>query len=274
LSIFHAIILGIVQGLAEFLPISSSGHLILVRDVLGWNFGTPDIEKTFDVALHLGTFFGIALYFWKDIGRLVRGFFRALLRRSLSADPYSKLAVLILVSTIPAALAGVKFESLVEEKLGAPVVICGLLIAFGLLLWLADWLSKRQRSLTSIGWRDAVIIGVAQALALAPGASRSGVTMTAGLFLGLNRETAARYSFLISLPAIAGAALYKGAKLARHGMPPGLEMPMIVGTIAATISGFIAIFWLLRFLQTHSLRPFVFYRLIAGLGLIIFFLAR
>lgn len=274
MSILHAIVLGIVQGLSEFLPISSSGHLILVREVLGWNFGTPDIEKTFDVALHLGTFFGIALYFWKDIGRLVRGLFRALVRRSLSADPYSKLALLILISTIPAALVGMQFETLIEETLGAPLLICGLLIAFGLLLWLADWLGKRQRTLETVGWGDAIMIGIAQALALAPGTSRSGVTMTAGLFLGLNRETAARFSFLISLPAIAGAAIYKGAKLATQGVPPGLENPMIAGTIAAAISGFIAIFWLLRFLQTHSLRPFVYYRLIIGLGLIVFFLAR
>jgi undecaprenyl-diphosphatase len=274
LSILHAIILGLVQGISEFLPISSSGHLILVREVLGWNFGPEKIEKTFDVALHLGTFFGLAIYFWKDIGRLARGFFRAIVRRSLSADPYSKLALLILVSTLPAAIAGVKFDSLVEEKLGTPLLICGLLVAFGLLLWLADWKGKRLRALPSLGWRDAVIIGLAQALALAPGASRSGVTMTAGLGMGLNRETAARFSFLISLPVIAGAALYKGAELARQGMPPGLEMPMIAGVIAAAISGFIAIFWLLRFLQTHSLRPFVYYRLAAGVGLIVFFLTR
>ncbi len=273
MSILHAILLGILQGLTEFLPISSSGHLILARAVLGWNFGSPEIEKTFDVALHLGTFLGIAAYFWADIGRLLRGFFKAIFRGSLSADPYSKLALLVLVSTIPAAIAGIKWENYIENKLGTPVVICALLIIFGLILWWADWASRRRRDLSSLGWSDAVIIGIAQAFALAPGASRSGVTMTAGLFLGLKRETAARYSFLISLPAIAGAALYKGAKLAAHGMPPGLTAgPMLAGTLAAAVSGLLAISWLLRYLQTHSLKPFVIYRLIVGLGLLAFFL--
>jgi undecaprenyl-diphosphatase len=245
-----------------------------VRDVLGWNFGTPDIEKTFDVALHVGSFFGIALYFWRDIGRLFRGFFLALVRRSLSADPYSKLSLLILISMIPAIIVGVKWEQLIEETLGAPILICGQLVAFGLLLWLADMVGKRQRALPSVGWGDAAIIGIAQALALAPGTSRSGVTITTGLFLGLNRETAARFSFLISLPAIAGAALYKGAKLATEGIPPGLEMPMLAGILAAAISGLLAIYWLLRYLQTHNLLPFVIYRLLVGIGLAAYFIAR
>lgn len=274
MSLIHAIILGIVQGLSEFLPISSSGHLILVRDVLGWNFGTPEIEKTFDVALHLGTFLGIATYFRSDIVKLLRGFFAAIRRRSLAADPYSRLAMLILLATIPAALAGVAGEEIIETKLGAPLFVASLLILFALLMAWADRIGKSARELGTVRWPDAIIIGLAQACALAPGTSRSGVTITAGLFLGLSREAAARFSFLISLPAIAGAALYKGLKLTQTGVPAGLELPMVFGALAAAVSGLFAIYWLLRYLQRHSLLPFVIYRLIVGLGLAAFFLTR
>lgn len=272
MSIIHAIILGIIQGLTEFLPISSSGHLILVRDVFGWNLGGPEIEKTFDVALHLGTFLGIAAYFYRDIIKLFRGFFRTVASRSLTADPYGKLSILILIATVPAAFAGKFGEDIIEEKLGSPLIICALLIFFALIMAWADAAGRRKREIGSVGVRDAIIIGVAQALALAPGTSRSGVTMTAGLFSGLKREDAARFSFLISLPAIAGAALYKGAKLASHDIPPGLSVPMIAGTLAAAVSGLVAIFWLLRYLQNHNFRLFVAYRIVLGLGLAIFFL--
>lgn len=274
MSIIQALILGIIQGLTEFLPVSSSGHLILARDVLGWSFGTPDIEKTFDVALHLGTFLGIAAYFAADIGRLFRGFFKAIAHRSLSADPYSRLAILILIATIPAAAVGYKWEDFIETKLGTPLLICAMLIFFGLLMLWADSIGRRRRELSSAGWRDAVIVGLAQALALSPGTSRSGVTITAGLFLGMKRETAARFSFLISLPAIAGAALLKGLKLASAGIPEGLAAPMLAGTIAAALSGLFAIYWLLRYLQTHSLKPFVIYRLALGIGVLILVFAR
>jgi len=274
MSILHAIILGLIQGLSEFLPISSSGHLILAREVFGWKIGSAEIEKTFDVALHLGTFIGIAAYFWKDIGRLIRGFFKAIVKRSLAADPYSKLALLVLISTIPAGVLGIKGEALIEKTLGAPLIICGLLIGFGILMGLADWMGKKARELNSVGWSEAIIIGLAQAIALAPGTSRSGVTMTAGLFLGLKRETAARYSFLISLPAIAGAALYKGAKLMHSGMPADLGGPMLAGTLAAAVSGLFAIYWLLRYLQSHSLLPFVIYRVVVAAGVGLLFLRR
>ncbi|NIM04637.1 MAG: undecaprenyl-diphosphatase UppP, partial [Armatimonadetes bacterium] len=261
MSILQAILLGILQGLTEFLPISSSGHLILVRDVLGWGFGTPQIEKTFDVALHFGTFIGITAYFLSDIGRLFRGFARAVYSRNL-ADPYSRLSLLILIATIPAALAGFYGEEFIENRLGAPLLVCGMLIFFGLLMAWADWAGRRQRDLSSAGWWDGIIIGIAQALALMPGTSRSGVTITAGLFLGLRRETAARFSFLISLPAVAGAALLKGVKLFSSDIPQGLSVPMAVGTLAAALSGLFAISWLLRYLQTHSLKPFVIYRIV------------
>jgi len=274
MSILHAIILGLIQGLSEFLPISSSGHLILAREVFGWKIGSAEIEKTFDVALHLGTFIGIAAYFWKDIGRLIRGFFKAIVKRSLAADPYSKLALLVLISTIPAGVLGIKGEALIEQKLGAPLMICGLLIGFGILMGLADWMGKKARELNSVGWSEAIIIGLAQAIALAPGTSRSGVTMTAGLFLGLKRETAARYSFLISLPVIGGAALYKGAKLMHTGLPADLGGPMLAGTLAAAVSGLFAIYWLLRYLQSHSLLPFVIYRVVVAVGVGLLFLLR
>jgi len=274
LSLLHAIILGIVQGLTEFLPISSSGHLILMREVFGWEIGSPAVEKSFDVALHFGTFLALAAYFWADIGRLLKGFFVALARRNLTADPNSKLAFLILLATIPAVIAGLFGEEVIENVLGNPFQVCALLVGFGLLLAWADRVGRKTQDLASVNWKEAGLIGLAQAIALAPGTSRSGVTITAGLALGLNREAAARFSFLISLPAIAGAAMLKLGQLFSNGLPAGLLSPMLAGALAAAISGFVAIAWLLRFLQTRSLMPFVYYRLLVGLGLIIFFLAR
>jgi len=265
MTIWQAIVLGVVQGVTEFLPISSSGHLILVPWIFGWPiYHDEALNKTFDVALHFGTFIGVALYFRADIARLVRGWLRSIAQRSLAGDPYRQLSWLILISTIPGAAAGMRFESIIEHKLGAPLLIASLLVAVGLVMALAEVVSKRRRALKDVGWWDAIVIGVGQAFALAPGTSRSGITMSIGLFGNLTRETAARYSFLISIPIIGGAAAVKGLHLVRHGLPPGMAWPFVVGVLSAAVSGYIAIKYLLAYLQRGTLYPFVAYRIVVG----------
>lgn len=269
MTIWQAIILGVIQGLTEFLPISSSGHLILVPWLLHWDiFNHASLNQTFDVALHFGTFLGVALFFRREIVGLARGWIESIARRTLADDHYRKLSWLVLVSTIPGAATGLLFEHTIERHLGAPIVIGALLIGVGILLAAAERFGRRRRELESIGWGDAVFIGLAQAIALAPGTSRSGITITAGLFANLRRETAARYSFLISLPIIGGAAAAKGAELAQTGVPAGLEWPFVLGVLSAAISGYAVIKYFLAYLQGHSLYPFVVYRIALGAAVI------
>lgn len=274
MSVLHAIILGIIQGLTEFLPISSSGHLILVPTLLKWHeMDDQVLNKVFDIALHFGTFLAVVTYFWRDIGRMLRGLVES--RHGLSPKhPERRLAWMVVISSIPAVLVGVKFEHAIETKLGAPLLISIMMVAFGLLLGISELLSRRQRNLDKASWRDSVLIGLAQAVALIPGVSRSGITITAGLALGLEREAAARYSFLIAIPVVGGAALYEGMKLLRHPLPHDYWVPFGAGVLAATLAGFAAIGFLLSFLRRRTLYPFVWYRLIAGAAMIAFFWPR
>lgn len=272
MSILHAIILGITQGLTEFLPISSSGHLILIPDLFRWNdfAGNESLNKAFDVALHLGTLVGACWYFRHDLARYIAAAARSLKLRSLQ-DPNAKLAWLLLASAVPAAIVGALFSSVIEKKLGQPVVIGTMLIAGALLLWWADRQSGK-RSIEEFQLRDAGVMGLAQAVALQPGVSRSGITITAGLWLGLDRVAATRVSFLMSLPIIAGAGVFTGLKLLMgDGIPPGSGGAFLAGFLAAGISGWIAIAGLLKYLRTRTFMPFVIYRFIAGAGVIIIF---
>ena len=270
MTILQAIILGIVQGLTEFLPISSSGHLLIVPWLFNWHFllENPQLNKTFDVALHLGTFFSLIVYFWRDIGRLLAAWVQTITHRKLDS-PEGKLAWLIIVSTIPAAIVGVAFEDVIVTRLGQPWMIAVLMIVFGLVMLLVDRTAKLDRDIDALTWSDALIIGVAQALALAPGVSRSGITMVTGLLLRLDREAAARYSFLMSIPVIGGAAAYKGLQVARDGLPAGTAAPFAIGIAAAAISGFAAIWFLLAYLKRHSFELFVIYRIAVGVGMLI-----
>jgi undecaprenyl-diphosphatase len=266
MPIIHAIVLGIVQGLTEFLPISSSGHLAVVPWLFHWKELTNnhDLNQTFDVALHIGTFLGALAYFWRDIWKLVT-------RRERH-----RFGLLLLLSTIPAALVGVAFESTLAD---AKIWLVGvMLIVFGLLL---AWADRRPASRadeggpTPFGARDAIIMGVAQAVALQPGVSRAGVTITAGRFLSFDRESATRVSFLMAMPVIAGAGLYKGAKiLADGGLAPGLAAPFFWGMAASAVTGAIAVWALLKLLQTHTFTPFVGYRIVAGIVIIAIAIAR
>lgn len=267
MTVLQAIVLGIVQGLTEFLPISSSGHLILVPWLFDWHvlLEDPELNKTFDVALHLGTFFSLLVYFWRDIGRLLAAWWRTLTRRCVDSTE-GKVAWLIILSMLPAAAAGVLLEDVIVNTLGKPWMIAGLMIVFAGVMYAIDRLARHERTMEQMSWVDALLIGVAQALALAPGVSRSGVTMVTGLALRLTREAAARFSFLMSIPIIGGAAAYKGLDIAREGLPPGTTMPFAVGIASAALSGFAAIWFLLAYLRRHDFTPFVIYRLAVGVG--------
>lgn len=274
MTILQAIILGIVQGLTEFLPISSSGHLLIIPWLFNWHFllENPELNKTFDVALHLGTFLSLLAYFWRDIGRLLSAWLRTIAHRKLDS-PDGKLAWLILISTIPAGVIGVALEDVIVLELGKPWMIAVLMIVFALVMWGVDRVAKLDRDLDALAWSDSLIIGVAQALALAPGVSRSGITIVSGLLLRLNREAAARYSFLMSIPVVGGAALYRGAQIASEGLPTSTAAPFAVGIASAALSGFAAIWFLLAYLRRHNFDLFVIYRLALGGGMLLLIVA-
>ncbi|MCA1832598.1 MAG: undecaprenyl-diphosphate phosphatase [Actinobacteria bacterium] len=266
LSVVQAIILGIVQGLTEFLPVSSSGHLILVPWLFHWTFFLehPDLNKTFDVALHIGTFVGAATYFRADIARYLGAFFRSVRRRTVLAVD-ERLAWYLIVASIPGALAGAVGESFIEKHLGQPWLIAVMLALFGVVLLVVDHRAKQQRHIEQITIGDAVLMGIAQAVALSPGVSRAGVTITAGRARALTRDATVRFSFLMSLPIIGGAGLYKGLKLAKDGLPPGTAAPFVWGMIASAVTGFAAVWFVLRFIRRHSFDAFAVYRVLAAL---------
>lgn len=267
MPIVHAIVLGITQGLSEFLPISSSGHLLLVPWVFGWTdfAGRADLEKTFDVALHIGTLIGAVWYFRHDIVTFVRAWLRSVRERRIEGDA-ARMAWLIGLTAIPGALVGAAFQSPIEEHLGQKWLIATMLIVFGLVLLWADRL-RGYRAANDFRLRDAVILGTVQAIALQPGVSRSGSTITGARVLRFDRDGAARLSFLMSLPITAGAVVYKGAELvADGGMPPGFGPAFFWGVVASAITGFIAVWGTLRFVRTRTFAPFVVYRVLAGLG--------
>jgi undecaprenyl-diphosphatase len=261
--VWKALVLGLTQGLSEFLPISSSGHLILVPWLFHWTDVLQDASanKTFDVALHMGTLAAVIVYFRRDIVRLLGSALTSLRHRRIDG-PDERLVWLVLLATIPAALAGALGESFFEDKAGQPWVIAIALGAFGLVMLAADRLQRLDRRITDLTFRDAAAVGVAQALALVPGVSRSGVTITTGVALRQTRETAARFSFLLSIPVIGGAGLYKGLKLLSDGAGSISAASFIVGIAASAVSGFFAVAALLRFLERRSLVPFVVYRLV------------
>lgn len=269
MPILHAIVLGLVQGLSEFLPISSSGHLLLVPWLFGWHdFSSLSVEKAFDVSLHLGTLVAALLYFRRDVKTYVREGVRLVVKRERPANAEGRLAWLLVLSALPGAAVGALFEKSIDEKLGKPALIAVSLIVFGLLL---AYIDRRvgERKLEQYSKRDAIIVGAAQVLALNPGTSRSGITMTAGRFLGFNRDTAARISFLMSLPITGGAVAYKGLKLLRDGVPSGLGVAMVVGVLTSGIAGWIAVWGTLKWVRTRSFAPFVVYRLALGVTVLV-----
>ena len=269
MPILHAIVLGITQGLSEFLPISSSGHLRLVPWLFDWDdfAGQESLEKTFDVALHIGTLVGAVAYFRADVVRYVRAGFR---RGALSTHD-GKIAWLIALSTIPAAVTGAVLSDPIEERTGHIWLIATMLIAFGLVL---AWADRRPgtRTVEEVGVRDAVLMGIGQAVALQPGVSRSGVTMTAGRFAGLGRDGAARFAFLMSLPITFGAIVFKGVDvLGEGGIPDGFVAPFVWGIVASGITGWFAVWGTLRLVRTRTFAPFVVYRIAVGIAVLLLY---
>ena len=265
MPILHAIVLGLVQGLSEFLPISSSGHLILVPWLFGWDDfeGDESIKKAFDVALHIGTLIAVVGYFRRDLVVYIREGVRLVVQRRRPTTVDGKIAWLLVLATIPAALVGAAFEEQIDEQLGEPWIIAVSLIVFGLVLWWADRL-EGHRKVEQFSARDALVVGAAQALALNPGTSRSGITITAARKIGFDRDAAARLSFLMSLPVIAGAVVLKVGRLIVDGIPDGLLAPMLVGIATSAVSGWFAVWGTMRLIRTRSFAPFVVYRVIAG----------
>ena len=286
MPIYQAVVLAIVQGLGEFIPISSSGHLIIVRRLLGWNELSPAHELSFDVALHFGTLLSVLVYFrrtWFQIiraalgGKVVRFSESGSTDANLTAEEQKEERMLLwflAIATIPGAIAGKLLEHSAEDYFREHIfLIAGALIVVALLMWLGEKVGNLQKPLTGISLVDSLIVGTAQAFALIPGVSRSGSTITAGLFCGLTREAAVRFSFLLSTPLIAGAALLKAHELQKEGLPAGMHAPVLVGVIVSALVGYAAIAWLIGYLQSNSLRLFIIYRIVAGVVVIALALA-
>jgi undecaprenyl-diphosphatase len=262
LSDWQAFVLGLVQGFTELLPISSSGHLILVPWLGDWHYleEHEDFNKTFDVALHLGTLVAVVAYFWRDVVRYVGAWLGSVRRRAV-ATVDERLAWGIFFATIPAAIAGAAGEEAIESHLGEPWQIAVLLAVFGVVLWLADRRPER-RPIEGLGTRTAFAIGVSQILALMPGVSRSGIAITTGRLSGLTRDAAARFAFLLLIPIVLGAVVFKGVKhVLLNPLPVGSTGPFVVGTLAAAAVGLVAIDFLLGYVRRHDYSPFVIYRL-------------
>jgi undecaprenyl-diphosphatase len=262
ISLIHAAILGIVQGLTEFLPISSSAHLILVPRLLDWQ--DPFIDSTaFDVMLHLGTLVALLVYFWRDLVALLRAWLASMRDRRIGDDPQRRLAWLLVVSVIPAAILGAGFESFFDEAFREHYQWIAIFALIGAaLLWLGERRGAQDRTLVGMNVRDAATIGIAQAAALFPGTSRSGITIATGLLLGLTREAAARFSFLMAVPVIAGAGVWKARTLAGSDLGGAEGGQLVVGVVTAAIVGFFAIAFLLRFLRTNPTTVFIAYRIV------------
>jgi undecaprenyl-diphosphatase len=261
----QALVLGIVQGLTELLPISSSGHLILVPWAAEWTYLEENdrFNQTFDVALHLGTVIAVAAYFWRELIELVRSWFRSIARRRIERR-HERIAWFVVVATIPAGVVGLLGENWIADHLGEPWQILILLAAGALLLFWSDR-APQTRSMGDLGLKHAVVMGLAQALALAPGVSRSGITITAGRFMNLDRDSAARFSFYLLMPTVVGALVLKGVGDVILGdLPEGWSGPFLVGTLAALGSGLLAIEWLLGYVRRHTYDVFVLYRVVAA----------
>ena len=265
MSWFQALVLGIVQGLTEFLPVSSSAHLVLVPWVLGWEV-KPEAAFVFDVLVQLGTLAAVVIYFWPDLMHMLRSTLRAVIARRWTGDAYLRLTWLVVLGTIPAVAAGLLLKPVVEAAFASPAAVSVFLLVTAGLLFAAEKVSRQTAPLESATRADALWIGLAQAISIFPGISRSGSTIAAGLARGLQRPAAARFSFLLSIPVMIGAGLVAGLDLA--ALPDsGAYLPIVlVGFVAAAVVGYLSIRWLLRFVGRHSLTIFGIYCLAAGLA--------
>ena len=268
MPIIHAIVLGLIQGLSEFLPISSSGHLLLVPWLFGWNdFSDVSVEKAFNVSLHLGTLIAVVIYFRRDLVVYVSDGLRMVVQRKKPHTTEGRLAWLLVVASVPAGLFGAFAGLWIDKHLGKPVIIAVSLIVFGLFLAWADR-RRGQRTFEEMTSRDAIAIGLAQVIALNPGTSRSGISISAARVMGFDRDTAVRFSFLLSVPVTAGAVTVKLLDLFSDGIPDGLVIPMVVGILTSGISGWLAVAGLLKLVRSKSFDAFVIYRVVAGIAIL------
>ncbi|HCF56746.1 MAG TPA: undecaprenyl-diphosphatase [Myxococcales bacterium] len=264
MDFLEALILGLVQGLTEFLPISSTAHLRVVPALLGWK----DPGAAFSAIIQLGTTAAVIVYFAKDLWKIAGAFFGALGRRKPFETQEARLGWYIIIGTIPVGIAGLLLKDLIEGAFRSLYVIASAAIGLALLLVLAERLARHHRDLQQVTLRDSIAVGLAQAVALIPGASRSGVTLTAGLFHGLKRDAAARFSFLLSIPATVAAGVFEMRHLAgmtHGGLPIGA---VVIGTLSSFVFGLAAIAGLLRYLQTHTTGVFIVYRIVLGVGIL------
>jgi undecaprenyl-diphosphatase len=259
MSLLEAIVLGVIQGITEFLPISSTAHLRFLPELFGW----PDPGAAYSAVIQLGTVAAVVIYFGRDLIQLAAAFFRGLLRRAPFESTDSRLAWSVLIGTLPVGIAGVLFKKWIETSLRSLYVIGASLIVLALVLWLAEKLAEHRRSLAEMTLRDGLVIGLCQAVALIPGSSRSGTTLTGGLALGFKREDAARYSFLLSIPANMAAGLFELKHLLQATDRPSTTT-LLLGTAVSFAAGMAAIAGLLRFLRTHTTLVFVGYRIAVG----------
>ncbi|MDF2735281.1 MAG: uppP [Chloroflexota bacterium] len=273
-TIFQALVMGIVQGLTEFLPVSSSGHLVLVPFLFGWDDEFLN-SLAFSVMLHLGTLVALLVYFRQDWARLIPAGLAAVRDRSFRGDADRRLAWLLVAATIPAALAGLLFNDLIEEQFREVGLVVVMLVVGGVILFIADRVGRRSRAIADVTFPVAIGIGAAQALALIPGISRSGISISAARLAGLDREAAARFAFLMATPITAGAIVFEARRLltGEAGVAVSLA-PLLVGMLAALVSGLAAIHFMLRYLRTRSLDIFVWYRFGLAAVVLVVWLAR
>ncbi len=272
MSIFEAIFLGIIQGLTEFLPISSTGHLTVAGKLMNLiSAENPERWTSFIAVIQLGTLLAIFIYFWKDLWNILIDFIKENLteRKKFPEQNYnSKMGWYIIIGSIPVVIIGLGFKDIIEGTLTKNLYVISLsLIVLGVILAIAEKVGKFKKEMKDITWKDALIIGVFQSFALIPGSSRSGTTITGGLFLGLKRETAARFSFLLSVPAILGSGLLQFYEALDYIDGSGM-INLMVATLTSAVSGYFAIGFLLRFLKTNTTYVFVFYRILIGLGIL------
>jgi undecaprenyl-diphosphatase len=273
MTIIQSIILGIIQGLTEFLPISSSAHLVITPYLLGWDI-PAQAGFVFDVLIQLGTLLAVIVYFRSDVYHIIRAVIQGLIRRRPLDEPDSRLGWFLVLATIPAIVAGLFFKSFVEQAFSSPLASGLFLVGTAVLLVIAEWLGKRRRKLDSLSWLDALIVGLFQALALLPGISRSGATISGGMLRNLERPSSARFSFLMSIPAMIGAGVVAVADLVHMPMATGQIPSLLVGFVVAAIVGYLSIQWLLSFISRRPLFLFAAYCLAVSLFVVIISIIR
>jgi undecaprenyl-diphosphatase len=271
MPLYQVLIYAIVQGITEFLPISSSAHLTVLPQLMGWT--DPGLE--FDIALHVGTLVAVLIYFFKDWVQIIGQAFGLKGGTDEELKRNKMLLWLIAVATIPAGIAGVLFKDKAEDEWRNLLLIGSMMLGIGIVMWIAERIATHRRDISGISWLDAIIVGVSQALSVVPGTSRSGITIATGLFRGLNREAAARFSFLLATPLIAGAAILPLMKMRKTGgIPDDMRMPFVVGIIVSGIVGAAVISIFLKYIKNKSFYPFIYYRIVFGIIVIALALYR